>query len=154
MLRRVRERPAPGSAAELSPRASTELRGAGTPCVSLWRGSAGSVGPLRSSPAPARLGAAAAPSLTRHARLLESVRGFIRALSRSSRGAEMRSGASPRALVFSPVRPERNAVSIATCRHSVMTGERARARASLRARSQQQRPWSVVCVCARWRVGR
>ena len=30
---------------------------------------------------------------------------------------------SPRALVFSSGRPERNAVSIATCRHSVMTGE-------------------------------
>lgn len=38
------------------------------------------------------------------------------------RSAEMRSETSPRALVFSLRCPERNAVSIATCRHSVMTG--------------------------------
>lgn len=38
------------------------------------------------------------------------------------RGAEMRSETSPRVLVFSLRCPERNAVSIATCRHSVMTG--------------------------------
>lgn len=43
-------------------------------------------------------------------------------------GAEMRTEMSPRALVFSSDRPERNAVSIATCRHSVMT-------------------WECMCVC-------
>lgn len=77
---------------------------------------------LKSLPTPVRLGADAALSLIRHTGL-ESVREFIRALSRSSRGAEMKTEMSPRALVFSSGRPERNAVSIATCRHSVMTGE-------------------------------
>lgn len=71
---------------------------------------------------PATLGADAARSLlVRHMRQ-ECARHFIRALSRSSRGAEMKTGTSPRALVFSSGCPERNAVSIATCRHSVMTG--------------------------------
>lgn len=42
---------------------------------------------LKSLPAPARLAADAALSLMRHVGL-ESVREFIRALSRSSRGAE------------------------------------------------------------------
>ncbi len=80
---------------------------------------------FKSLPTPVRLGAdaaAAALSLIRHVRL-QAVREFIRALSRSSRGAEMKTEMSPRALVFSSGRPERNAVSIATCRHSVMTGE-------------------------------
>lgn len=59
---------------------------------------------LRDSlPTPARLGADAALSLIRHERLKS--REFIRALSRSSRGAEMKTGVSPRALVFSPPTP-------------------------------------------------
>lgn len=60
------------------------------------------------------------------------MRHFIRALSRSSRGAEMKTGTSPRALVFSSGCPERNAVSIATCRHSVMTGVCVRVRVCVR----------------------
>ena len=71
-------------------------------------------------PRPAGLGADAALSLIRHERL--ELHEFIRALSRSSRGAEMKTQASPRLLVFSSDCPERNAVSMATFRHSVMTG--------------------------------
>lgn len=76
---------------------------------------------LKFLPTPVKLSADAALSFVRHTRL-ESAREFIRALSRSSRGAEMKTKMSPRALVFSSGCPERNAVSIATCRHSVMTG--------------------------------
>lgn len=86
-----------------------------------------------SLPTPARLCADAALSLIRHVRL--KAREFIRALSRSSRGAEMKTEVSPRALVFSPDCPERNAVSMATFRHSVMTGVCARARHATHARS-------------------
>lgn len=73
-----------------------------------------------SLPTPLRLGADAALSLIRHVRL--DLHEFIRALSRSSRGAEMKTEVSPRVLVFSSDCPERNAVSMATFRHSVMTG--------------------------------
>lgn len=73
-----------------------------------------------SLPTPVRLGADAALSLIKHVRL--ELREFIRALSRSSRGAEMKIEMSPRALVFSSDYPECNAVSMATFRHSVMTG--------------------------------
>lgn len=69
---------------------------------------------------PVRLGADAALSLIRHARL--ELHEFIRALSRSSLGAEMKTEVSPRVLVFSSDCLERNAVSMATFRHSVMTG--------------------------------
>lgn len=92
---------------------------------------------LKFLPTPVKLCADAALSLVRHTRL-ESTREFIRALSRSSRGAEMKTETSPRALVFSSGCPERNAVSIATCRHSVMTGMCVRACVCARA---------CVCVC-------
>lgn len=104
---------------------------------------------LKSLPTPVRLGADAALSLIRHAGL-ESVREFIRALSRSSRGAEMKTEMSPRALVFSSGRPERNAVSIATCRHSVMTGERVLLCACVRACTAvygHNNDGGVVCCC-------
>lgn len=76
----------------------------------------------RSLPTPATLGADAALSLARNA-MLESCARVHSGAVQEARGAEMKSETSPRALVFSFGRPERNAVSIATCRHSVMTGE-------------------------------
>lgn len=90
--------------------ADLEAPSCGSVFVSLWE----------SLLARAGLGADAALSLIRHVSL--ELHEFIRALSRSSRGAEMRTEVSPRLLVFSSDCPQRNAVSMATFRHSVMTG--------------------------------
>ncbi len=155
LLWHLRERLAPGLDSRTKPREYPPSFGSGA-SASLVRGFVFLL--LKSLPTPVRLGADAALSLIRHAGL-ESVREFIRALSRSSRGAEMKTEMSPRALVFSSGRPERNAVSIATCRHSVMTGERVCARACTPVYGHNS-DGGVVCCCllllwwcgGRWQV--